>query len=96
MTECSSFPHHIEEPPAQGVLVIPYQKLSADALDGVLEEYVSREGTDYGDYNVSFTQKKQQVLAQLASGKAVLLFNPEEGRCHIELATMLAAYHISH
>lgn len=91
-----SLPYHVQETPEQGVLIIPHQQLSAEALDGILAEYVSREGTDYGDYNVSFDQKKQQVLNQLASGKAVLLFDPESERCHIELASMLAAHNISH
>lgn len=66
-----------------GVVVVPYQSLSEEALDGILGEFVSREGTDYGDYDVSFEQKKQQVLNQLRSGKAQLFFDPQSSSCHL-------------
>ncbi|ASP40411.1 cytoplasmic protein [Bacterioplanes sanyensis] len=73
-----------DDSPDHGVLEIPYQQLSADALDGVLQEFVGREGTDYGDYDVSLEQKKAQVLEQLKSGQALLLFDPIGQSCHIE------------
>jgi uncharacterized protein YheU (UPF0270 family) len=78
-----------DDVPDHGVIEIPYQRLSADALDGVLAEFVGREGTDYGDYDVSWEQKKQQVLVQLQQGKAVLLFDPDAGSCHIEMAEVV-------
>ena len=53
----------MEEVPEQGVIAVPYQRLSADALDAILEDYVSREGTDYGDYSFSLSDKKAQVLS---------------------------------
>ena len=49
----SDIPDYLDETPQEGVLAIPYQQLSADALDGILDEFVTREGTDYGDYQYS-------------------------------------------
>lgn len=83
-------PSHISEPPAQGVLAIPYQRLSDDALHSIIEEFVSREGTDYGDYDYSFADKKAQVLTQLQQGTAVILFDPSLENCHIELKANLS------
>ncbi|WP_420591320.1 YheU family protein [Bacterioplanoides sp.] len=82
-------PSHMEDAPEQGVIAVPYQRLSADALDAILEDYVGREGTDYGDYNFSLSDKKAQVLAQLKSGQATLLFDPVQQTCHIEMTEFL-------
>ena len=79
----------MEEPPEQGVIAIPYQRLSADALDAILEDFVGREGTDYGDYSYSLEDKKFQVLAQLKSGQATLLFDPVQQTCQIEMTEFL-------
>ena len=54
----SDIPDYLDETPQDGVLAIPYQQLSADALDGILEDFVTREGTDYGDYDYSLADKK--------------------------------------
>ena len=56
-------------------LRIDFTALSADALRGVIESFVLREGTDYGrDYTLA--QKCEAVLAQLHSGEAYLDFDP--------------------
>lgn len=85
-------PDYISEPPAEGVLVIPYERLSEEALAGIIEEFISREGTDYGDYHYSFADKKAQVLSQLATKKALILFDPIDQSCHIELQAKVASY----
>ncbi|MGB1092948.1 MAG: YheU family protein [Oceanobacter sp.] len=76
--------------PEEGVMEIPWQHLSAEALDGVVGEFVSREGTDYGDEEYSFDDKKQAVIRQLQSGHARLLFDPVGNSCQIELTRVLA------
>jgi uncharacterized protein YheU (UPF0270 family) len=54
---------------------IPYAQLSQDALNGVIETFINREGTDYGLEEYSFEQKSQQVMDQLISGEAVIVFD---------------------
>ncbi len=56
-------------------IVIPYRELSAAALRGVLESYVLREGTEYGEHDVSLDQKVGQVLRQLERGEAQVIFH---------------------
>lgn len=58
-------------------MIIPYNQLSEEALQGVIEEFVSREGTDYG-HEVSFSRKCAQVLEQLKSGRVVIVYNAAE------------------
>jgi uncharacterized protein len=56
---------------------IPHAELSAEALRGVIESFVLREGTDYGEREHSLEQKVAQVRAQLERGLARILFDPE-------------------
>ena len=64
-------------------LVIPYKELSPEALHGVIEEFVTRDGTDYGESEVSLDSKISQVLNQLHSKKAVIVFDPKTETCNI-------------
>lgn len=57
--------------------LIPYDSLSPEALDTILGDIVSRDGTDYGDYDLSEAQKRDQALQVLKKGEAVLLFDTE-------------------
>ncbi len=56
---------------------MPYTELSGDALRGVLESFVLREGTEYGERDVSLDQKVAQVEKQLKRGEAQIVFDPE-------------------
>ena len=57
-------------------IVVPHRELSAEALRSVLESFVLREGTDYGEREVSLEQKVAEVLRQLDRGEAQMLFDP--------------------
>jgi uncharacterized protein len=57
-------------------VVIPYTELSEDALRGVLESFVLREGTEYGERDVALDTKVAQVLRQLKKGEAQIVFDP--------------------
>ena len=41
--------------------IIPVDKLSAEALDGVIKEFISRDGTDYGEFEAAMETKVRQV-----------------------------------
>lgn len=64
------------------VTVDPGQ-LSPEARRGILEEFVSREGTDYGPVEASFDEKVEDVERQLASGEARIVFDTVEKTVHI-------------
>ena len=48
--------------------IIPVHKLSAKALKGVIEEFISRNGTDYGAVEASLETSFQQVKNRLKDG----------------------------
>lgn len=68
----------------EGNVEIPYTELSEEALLGVMQEFVLREGTDYGTQEYSLEQKIEQVRAQLQSGKIRLTFDEESQTCNLE------------
>ncbi len=62
---------------------IPYDQLSPEALHGIIEEFVTRDGTDYGKKEISLETKIDQVLNQIQSGKAVIIFDQNSETCNI-------------
>lgn len=60
---------------SQDYTLVPYEQLSADALQGVIEEFINREGTDYGLIEASLQDKCDQVLAQIKKGLVVIVFD---------------------
>ena len=90
--------HRDAAPPQQGTprltdpldpladpIAIPAAQLSAEALRGVIEAFVLREGTDYGEHEYSLEQKVAQVRAQLERGQARILFDPQSNTVTIEI-----------
>ncbi len=49
----------------------------ADLLHAVVESYVLREGTDYGEKEFSLEDKVAHVIARLKRGEARIVFDPE-------------------
>jgi|GEM_PF-392854 len=60
-------------------MLIPYEKLSQDALDGLIEEFVTRDGTEFSGVD----GKIEQVYRGLQAERLVIVFDPEEGSCNI-------------
>jgi hypothetical protein len=60
------------------MVVVPHTSLSAEALLGVIENFVLREGTDYGSRIVSHEEKVAQVRRQLERGEARIVFDPND------------------
>jgi hypothetical protein len=65
-----------DEVEQQSPVAVPHTDLSEDALRGVIEAFVLREGTDYGERDVSHETKVAQVLRQLERGEARIMFDP--------------------
>ena len=56
---------------------VPYSELPPELLHAVIESFVLREGTDYGEREFSLEEKVAKVVAQLKGGEAKILFDPE-------------------
>jgi len=64
-------------------IAIPHSELSDDALIGVIRAFVLREGTDYGEREFTLEEKVANVRAQLESGEAQILFDPDSASVDI-------------
>jgi uncharacterized protein YheU (UPF0270 family) len=62
---------------AQEPVDVPYTELPADLLQAVIESFVLREGTDYGEKELSLEDKVARVITQLKRGEAKIVFDPE-------------------
>lgn len=58
-------------------MIIPHEQLNEETLSNLIEAFISREGTDYGEREVAMETKTQQVRHQLDSGKAVILYDAD-------------------
>ena len=64
---------------------IPYTELSQEALLGVVDAFILREGTDYGHEEITIDQKRSRVLSMLQSGEAEIVFYQESNHIDIVL-----------
>jgi len=55
-------------------VIIPWQELATDTLNSLIESFVLREGTDYGEHERSLEQKVEDVRRQLKNGEEVLVW----------------------
>ena len=56
---------------------VPHTELSPDLLHAVVESFVLREGTDYGEEELTLDAKVARVIVQLKRGEVKIIFDPE-------------------
>jgi len=62
-------------------MIIPYNKLSEEALHALIEDFVTRDGTDYGLVEMSMQEKSTYLLALLKKGDLLITYNEEFQSC---------------
>lgn len=58
-------------------MIIPPERLSKDVLHALAEEFITRDGTDYGELELSLSQKCERLIPQIFSGDVVIFFDAE-------------------
>ncbi|HCH32586.1 MAG TPA: hypothetical protein DE045_06580 [Oceanospirillaceae bacterium] len=56
-------------------MIVPWQQINPTTLNHLLEEYASRDGTDYGAYEISLADKVAQLLLQLEQQRIVVVYS---------------------
>ena len=59
-------------------MLIPYQSLDSETLNNLIESFILREGTDYGEAEISLASKTQSVFEQIKLGNVLILFSELE------------------
>jgi uncharacterized protein len=72
-------------------VAVPYTQLSSEALQGVIESFVLREGTEYGEREFTLAEKRLHVLHQLERGEAQIMFDPQSQSVDIVVTHKLGA-----
>jgi len=72
-----------EGAPEARFLVLDAAGLSPEALRGLVEEFVSRDGTDYGRLEKTLDQKVDSAMRQVENGDVCLVFDREEERANL-------------
>ena len=65
----------MRQPKDKSGMIIPYEKLSTEALEGLIEEFVTRDGTDTGYDKKSLVNDVAMVKRQLKRGDAVIVYD---------------------
>jgi uncharacterized protein YheU (UPF0270 family) len=76
-------------------VAIPYTELSSQALRGVIESFVLREGTEYGERDHSLDEKVAAVIAQLERGEARIMYEPESSTVELIVVQRLGSRSIT-
>jgi len=62
---------------------IPFQDLSTAALNGLIEEFVTRDGTDYGATEIALESKVKQIHRMLKSGDVYIDYDENFHSCNL-------------
>ena len=62
---------------------LPFTLLAPETLQRLLEEFVTREGTDNGDLDHSLADRVRDVQRQLERGLAAIDFDPDSESCTV-------------
>jgi uncharacterized protein YheU (UPF0270 family) len=62
---------------------VPYSELAPDTLRSLAEEFVTRDGTDYGAVEKTLDEKVERLMRQLVSGDARIFFDAESETINI-------------
>ena len=55
--------------------IVPISEIDPETLHRLVEEFVTREGTDYGHTDVQLQTKVKQVMGALYAGDAVVAYD---------------------
>ena len=58
-------------------VAVPAERLGSDVLLALLEEFASRDGTDYGNYELTLQGKVDALHNQLQRGELQLLYDTD-------------------
>ncbi|SDH94253.1 YheU family protein [Pseudomonas panipatensis] len=65
-------------------MLIPYDLIEAETLNNLLEDFVTRDGTDNGD-DTPLQTRVERARHALQRGEAVIVFEPESQQCQLML-----------
>jgi uncharacterized protein len=65
------------------MIQVDHTLLSEEALDNLIMDIITRQATEYGEFDVEINIKKKQLTNKLSSGEAVIIYSAKEDCCDI-------------
>lgn len=65
------------------MIAIDHTLLSEEALENLIIDIITRQATDYGEFEIDIQIKKNQLTNKLLSGDAVIIYSSKEDCCDI-------------
>jgi hypothetical protein len=65
------------------MIEVNHTLLSEEALENLLIEIITRQATEYGEYEIDIAVKKNQLKGKLHSKEAVIVYSSKEEVCDI-------------
>lgn len=62
-------------------MIIPHKEIAVDTLQALIEEIVTRDGTDYGEHDVPTSTKVRQVMRQLEREEIYIVYSELHETC---------------
>ncbi len=76
------------------MIEIDHTMLSEEALENLIVDVVTRQATDYSEYEVQIQVKKNQLKRKLLTGEAIIIYNAKEDSCDIIRAEDLKSFQL--
>lgn len=65
------------------MIEICHTLLNKDTLNNLMIDVITREATDYGEFEIQIENKKAELLEKLDKGEAIIVYCTKEETCHI-------------
>jgi len=75
-----------QDKPTEQLIIVPAERLSPEVLDALIEEFVTRSGTDYGRREASLAEKCAAVRTQLMNKHALITYDSSTQTCTIVMS----------
>ena len=70
-------------------MIIPFADLPQETLTSLVESFILREGTDYGNDEVSLADKTEEIIKQIQNGKVVIVYSELHETCDLVPASQV-------
>lgn len=68
-------------------MIISYKDIAKETLLALVESFILRYGTDYGDDEISLTEKSDEILAQIYAEKILIVYSELHESCDLMTAS---------
>jgi uncharacterized protein YheU (UPF0270 family) len=73
--------------PCEEGVEVPYEQLEPETLENLIREFVTRDGTDWGEVDGALEIKVGQVMGQLRRGQARVVFDLKSETANIVITS---------